>query len=162
MASFDIVNKVDAQLVDNVVNVVRKEITSRYDFKDSKTTIELDKKNLLIQILTENTMKLGSIEDVLISRALKQQVDPKVFDFSKEETPNGALIKKEVKVRQGIDKEIAKKIIKIIKDSKAKVDAVIQDEQVRVSSKKIDELQAVIAVLRQSNLEIPLQFINMK
>ena len=162
MASFDIVNKVDAQLVDNVINVVRKEITSRYDFKDSKTTIELDKKNLLIQILTENTMKLGSIEDVLISRALKQQVDPKVFDFSKEETPNGALIKKEVKVRQGIEKEIAKKIIKIIKDSKVKVDAVIQDEQVRVSSKKIDELQAVIAVLRQSNLEIPLQFINMK
>lgn len=162
MASFDIVNKVDAQLVDNVINVVRKEITSRYDFKDSKTTIELDKKNLLIQILTENTMKLGSIEDVLISRALKQQVDPKVFDFSKEESANGALIKKEVKVRQGIDKEIAKKIIKIIKDSKVKVDAVIQDEQVRVSSKKIDELQAVIAVLRQSNLEIPLQFINMK
>ena len=162
MPSFDIANKVDSQTVDNIINVVKKEILNRFDFSDSKTQIDLNKQSMVLNITTENKMRLDAIEDVLISRTAKQKTDPKIFDFSKEEVQNGALLKKEVKIRQGIEKEEAKKIIKLIKDSKIKVEAQPMDDQIRVSSKKIDELQAVIALLRKSNLETPLQFVNMK
>lgn len=162
MPSFDITNKVDHQSLDNVINVVKKEIINRYDFRDSKTEIEFEKKAMILKLTTENSMKLNAIMDVLISRSVKQKVDPKCFDFSKEEYNSGAMVKKDIKVREGIEKEDAKKIIKLIKDSKIKVEAQVMDDQVRVTSKKIDDLQAVIAMLRQSNLETPLQFTNMK
>jgi len=162
MPSFDIANKVDAQIVDNIINVVKKEILNRFDFRDSKTQIELNKQALVLNVTTENKMRLDAIEDVLISRTAKQKTDPKIFDFSKEESQNGAMIKKDIKIRQGIEKEEAKKIIKLIKDSKIKVEAQTMDDQIRVTSKKIDDLQAVIALLRKSNLETPLQFVNMK
>lgn len=162
MPSFDIVSKVDAQTLDNAVNVTIKEITNRYDFRDSQTNIELNKKDMVISVETENDMRLKAIEDVLLVRSIKQGIDGRSYDFSKEATPSGKIIKKTIPVKAGVDKETSKKIVKLIKDSKLKVDAAVMDDQVRVTGKKIDDLQAVIQLLRKSDVGIPLQFINMK
>jgi len=162
MPALDIVNKIDAQTLDNVVNVVKKEIVARYDFRDSKTEIDLDKKNNIINILTENEMRIEAIEDVLRSRMIKQKLDPLCLDFAKQRYASGSMMKKELKIKEGIDKENAKKIIKIIKDSKLKVEVQQMDEQVRVTGKKIDDLQAVMSVIRSAELEIPVQFTNFK
>ncbi|MBK9478110.1 MAG: YajQ family cyclic di-GMP-binding protein [Bacteroidetes bacterium] len=162
MPSFDIVNKIDHQLLDNAINTSRKEIATRYDFRDSKSTIEFDKKTLNIQLLTENEMRVEAIEDVLRSRMIKQKLDPLCLDFGKERYASGNMMRKDIKIKEGIDKETAKKIVKKIKDAKLKVEAQIMDEQVRVSGKKIDDLQAVIALVRSSDFEVPLQFVNMK
>lgn len=162
MPSFDIVSKVDAQMLDNAVNVAYKEITNRFDFRDSETYIELNKKDMIITIETENDMRMQSIEDVLLSRSVKQGIDGRSFDFSKDAQASGKIIKKSIKIKAGLEKEDSKKIVKIIKESKLKVDASIMDDQVRVVSKKIDDLQAVIQLLRTSETGVPLQFINMK
>jgi uncharacterized protein YajQ (UPF0234 family) len=162
MASFDIVNKVDAQLLDNAINVARKEILNRFDFNGSKSEITYDKKNLSLQILTENEMRMEAITDAIRSRMIKQNLNPLCLDFGKEVAASGMMIRKDIKVKEGIDKEVAKKIVKDIKDSKLKVQASIMDDQVRVTAKKIDDLQAVIALMRRGNYELPLQFVNMK
>jgi uncharacterized protein YajQ (UPF0234 family) len=162
MASFDIVSKVDIQSLDNAVNVARKEITIRWDFKDSKTQLELDKKNLKIQIITETDMRLSAVEDILRSRLIKQKINPLCLDFGKKEYASGNMIRKEISIRQGISKEVAKKIVKVIKDSGLKVQTQIMDDQIRVTGKQIDDLQAVIALCRQTDFGIPLQFDNMK
>ena len=162
MPSFDIASKLDAQLLDNAVNVAKKDILNRWDFKDSKSTIELNKKDLLINVSTENDMRLDAILDAIHSRMIKQGLDPRGLDESKEHYPSGPMIKKDIKVRQGLEKEACKKIMKDIKDSKLKVTAQIMDEIIRVSAKKIDDLQAVIALCRKGDYDVPLQFINMK
>lgn len=162
MPSFDIASKLDAQLMDNAINVARKDILNRWDFKDSKSTIEFNKKDLVVNIATENDMRLEAIVDAIHSRMIKQGLDPRGLDESKEHYPSGPLIKKDIKVRQGIEKEASKKILKDIKDSKLKVTAQVMDDIIRVSSKSINDLQAVIAVCRKGNYDIPLQFINMK
>ena len=162
MPSFDIVSKVDPQTIDNVMNVVRKEILNRYDFNGSQTTIELDKKELSVLLITETEMRIQAIEKVLLERAIKQHLDPQCFDFSKPAYPSGATTRKEIKIKQGIEKEVAKKMVKDIKDSGMKVQASIMDDLVRVTAKKIDDLQAVIALCRQGKYGLPLQFVNMK
>lgn len=162
MPSFDIVSKVDGQLLDNAVNVATKEILNRFDFRDSQSVIDLNKKDMIITVETENDMRMRAIEDMLMTRAIKQGIDGRSFDFTKEATASGKIIKKIIKLKAGLEKEDSKKIVKIIKDSKIKVDAAIMDDQVRVTSKKIDDLQAVIQLLRKSDLGIPMQFINMK
>lgn len=162
MPTFDIVSKVDLQLLDNAINNAKKEIINRYDFNGSKTEIDFDKKLNQINILTENDMRIKAIQDVIISRSMKQSIDPKCFDFGKEEIASGNMLRKEVKIKEGIDKELAKQIVKKIKDSKLKVEAQIQNDQLRVSGKKIDDLQAVIQLLRAESFEQALQFINMR
>jgi len=162
MPSFDITSKADAQLIDNSINVAKKEILNRFDFRDSKSTVELNKKDLVINITTEDDMRLRAIIDAIHSRMIKQNLDPRCLDESKEHYPSGMVIKKEIKVRQGIDKETSKKIIKDIKDSKLKVTAQIMDDLIRVTAKKIDDLQDVIALCRRGDYEVPLQFVNMK
>ena len=155
MPSFDIVNKIDHQLLDNAINTARKEIITRYDFRDSKSTIDFDKKTLNIHLLTESEMRIEAIEDVIRSRMIKQRLDPMRLDFGKERYASGNMMKKDIRIKEGIDKETAKKIVKKIKDAKLKVEAQIMDEQVRVSGKKIDDLQAVIALMRGSDFEVP-------
>ncbi len=162
MPSFDIASKLDAQLLDNAINVAKKDILNRWDFRDSKSSIELNKKENTILIATENDMRLEAIIDAIHSRMIKQGLDPRGLDESKEHYPSGPLIKKDIKARQGLDKEASKKIMKDIKDSKIKVTAQIMDEIIRVSSKNIDDLQKVIALCRKGDYEVPLQFINMK
>lgn len=162
MPSFDIASKLDGQLLDNAINVAKKDILNRWDFRDSKSTIELNKKDLVINISTENDMRLDAIVDAIHSRMIKQGLDPRGLDESKAHYPSGPLIKKDIKVRQGIDKEVSKKIIADIKGSKLKVTSQIMDDIIRVSSKSINDLQAVIALCRKNNYDVPLQFINMK
>jgi uncharacterized protein YajQ (UPF0234 family) len=162
MASFDIVSKVDHQTLDNVINVTRKEIITRYDFRDSKTQIDFDKKALLVTITTENEMRVEAVEDVLRSRMIKQKLDTLSLDFGKQHFASGNMVKKDIKIKEGIDKESSKKIIKHIKDSKIKVDVQSMDEQVRVTSKKIDDLQEIMTSLRVANFDIPIQFTNFK
>ena len=162
MPSFDIVNKVDAQLLDNAINVARKEIINRFDFSGSKSEITLDKKTMSIHVLTENDMRMDSIVDVIRNRMIKQKLDPLCLDFGKDQYASGFMVKKDIKVREGIDKDVARKIIKNVKDSKLKVQAQMMDDQVRVSAKKIDDLQAVMALIRSGEYELPLQFTNMK
>lgn len=162
MPSFDIVNKVDAQLLDNAINSARKEILNRFDFNGSKSELNLDKKTMTVHILTENDMRLDSIIDIIRNRMIKQKLDPLCLDFGKEQYASGTMLKKDIKVREGIDKDVARKIIKDVKDSKLKVQAQLMDDQVRVSGKKIDDLQAVIALMRRGEYELPLQFVNMK
>lgn len=162
MPSFDISSKLDVQLMDNAINVAKKDILNRWDFRDSKSTIELNKKDLLVNIVTENDMRLDAILDAIHSRMIKQGLDPRGLDESKEHYASGPMIKKDIKVRQGLEKEACKKIMKDIKDSKLKVAAQIMDDIIRVTSKSINDLQAVIALCRKGDYEVPLQFINMK
>lgn len=162
MPSFDFVSKVDAQALDNAVNVVTKEITNRFDFKGSHVVIDLDKKAFLLKIETDDDMKMRQLLDVLVSRAHKQGIAPEAFDLSKEGSQSGKAWKKEVQVRNGLKQEDAKKIVKHIKDSGLKVQASINDDIVRVNGKKIDDLQAVIQSSKEWNLGIPLQIENMR
>lgn len=162
MPSFDIVSKVDSQTLDNAVNVTRKEITNRFDFKGSHVVIDLDKKSFVLSLEADSDMKMQQIIDVLISRSIKQGLDGQAFDLTKEGYQSGKVWKKEVPVRNGLKQEDAKKIVKMIKDSGVKVQAAIMDDIIRVSGKKIDDLQEVIAKCRNANFGIPLQFVNMK
>lgn len=162
MPSFDIVSKVDAQALDNAVNITSKEITNRFDFKGSHVVIDLNKKDFLIHIETDDEMKMRQLIDVLISRAHKQGIAPEAFDFSKEGHQTGKSWKKEVPVRNGLKQEDAKKIVKNIKDSGLKVQASIMDDIVRVTGKKIDDLQSVMQASKAWNLGIPLQYENMR
>lgn len=162
MPSFDIVSKVEAQALDNAVNVTTKEITNRFDFKGSHIVIDLDKKEFNIKLETDDDMKMRQLIDVLISRAHKQGIAPEAFDTSKQGAQSGKVWKKEVKVRNGLVQEDAKKIVKLIKDSGMKVQASINDDLVRVTGKKIDDLQSVIQLCKTSNLGIPLQYVNMR
>lgn len=162
MPSFDIVSKVDAQALDNAVNVTTKEITNRFDFKGSHVVISLDKKEFKINLETDDDMKMRQLIDVLISRAHKQGIAPEAFDASKEGSQSGKVWKKVVDVRNGLKQEDAKKIVKLIKDANMKVQASINDDMVRVTGKKIDDLQAVIQLCRTSDLGIPLQYENMR
>ncbi|MCS7073992.1 MAG: YajQ family cyclic di-GMP-binding protein [Bacteroidia bacterium] len=162
MPSFDIVSEVDLQTLDNAINNLKKEILNRFDFQGSQTEIELNKKEYSLHIITENDMKMRQIEETLISKLVKQGIDPKCLDFGKEKYASGKLIKKDIIIKNGLDKEMAKKIVKKIKDLGLKVQAAIQDDQVRVTGKKIDDLQEVIQALKKADLEVPLQFTNMK
>ncbi len=162
MPSFDIVSKVEAQALDNAVNVTTKEITNRFDFKGSHVVINLDKKEFLLKLETDDDMKMGQLIDVLISRAHKQGIAPEAFDASKAGAQSGKVWKKEVKVRNGLAQEDAKKIVKLIKDAGLKVQASINDDLVRVTGKKIDDLQSVIQLCKTSNLGFPLQYVNMR
>ncbi len=162
MPSFDIVSKVDPQVLDNSVNVTKKEVTNRFDFKDSPVKIELNKKDSKIDLEAESDMKIKQIIDVLISRSMKQGLDPLAFDISKEPYPSGKVTRMEVPVRNGLKQEDSKKVVKLIKDSGLKVQAAIMDDMVRVTAKKIDDLQAVIKLCGGANLGIALQYINMR
>jgi cyclic-di-GMP-binding protein len=162
MPSFDIVSKVDPQILDNAVNITKKEITNRFDFKDSPVKIDLNKKDMQLDLEADSDMKIKQITDVLISRSMKQGLDPLAFDMSKEPFPSGKTTKKTVPVRNGLKQEDSKKLVKLIKDSGMKVQSQIMDDLVRVTAKKIDDLQAVIKLCNEANLGIALQYVNMR
>ena len=162
MPSFDLVSKVDLQTLDNAVNVVEKEIKNRFDFKGSHVVIDLNKKEFKLNLEAESEMKLQQIIDVLISRSMKQGLAAEVYDLGKEPFQSGKVVKKEVPVRNGIKQEDAKKIVKLIKDSGLKVQAAIMDDIIRITSKKIDDLQAVIQASKGWDLGLALQYVNMK
>ncbi len=162
MPSFDLVSKVDLQTLDNAVNTVEKEIKNRFDFKGSHVVIDLNKKEFKLSLEAESEMKLNQVIDVLISRSMKQGLAAEIYDLKKEPYQSGKVVKKEVNVRNGISQEDAKKIVKLIKDSGFKVQAAIMDDMVRVTAKKIDDLQGVIQASKGWDLGLALQYVNMK
>ncbi|HVB04221.1 MAG TPA: YajQ family cyclic di-GMP-binding protein [Chitinophagaceae bacterium] len=162
MPSFDIVSKVDPQVLDNTINTVKKEIINRFDFKDSHVQIELNKKEMSLILESDSDMKMRQMTDALVSRSVKQGLDPLAFDFSREAYQSGKHVKKEVPIRNGLKQEDAKRILKAIKESGLKVQGQIMDDIIRVNAKKIDDLQAVIRHCRSGDFGIPLQFLNMK
>lgn len=158
--SFDVVSQVDMQEVDNAVNQTVKEISQRYDFKNSKSTIELDGED--IKIIADDDYKLGAVVDILQSKILKRGIDLKSLDYGKAEDASGGTVKQIVKIKQGISKERAKDVVAAIKDSKIKVQAQIMDDQVRVTGKNKDDLQQVIQMLKAGDFDVPLQFTNFR
>jgi hypothetical protein len=160
MPSFDIVSKVDSQEVDNAVNQSKKEISQRYDFKGSKCSLEI--KEEAIVIIADDDFKLKSVVDILQTKAIRRGISLKALDFGSVEDASGSLVRQVVTIRQGISKELGKKINKMIKKAGIRVQSQIQDDQLRVSGKKIDDLQAVIQMLKEEDLEVDLQYVNMR
>ena len=162
MPSFDIVSRIDMQEVDNAVNVTSKTILTRYDFRGSKTEVSLDKKDKKIFVTTEDDMKMRAIQDALIENLVKRKVDRRCLNPKSTEPAAHGMIKREIAIKDGVDSDNARAIVKLIKDKKLKVQAAMQENQVRVTGKKIDDLQEVIQMLRGADIPIPLQFINMQ
>lgn len=162
MPSFDIVNQIDAQEVDNAVNNTLKEVSTRYDFRGLHTEVEFDRKDNRIDIVAAESMKLQAVREMLIKHFIKRNLEPKVLEFGDTQGSSSGAVKMSVKIKEGIDRETAKKIVKEIKSAKLKVQPAIQDDQVRVSGKKIDDLQEVIQTLKRKKFSVPLQFVNMK
>jgi len=158
--SFDVVSKVDLQEVQNAVQQASKEIVTRFDFRGSKSKIEWNEKELQLTLVSDDEHKLKSVVDILETKLVKRGIAVKSLDFQKVEPAAGATVRQYVKVQQGIPIEKAREIVKKIKDSKIKVQASIQADQVRVAGKSRDDLQSVIALLRGEDFGLPLQFLN--
>lgn len=158
--SFDIVSKVDMQEVLNAVTQSMKEIAQRFDFKGSKSNIELNQEKAEITLASDDDHKLKSVVDILQGKLVKRQVSLKSLEYGKVEPASGGTVRQIVKLQQGLDKDKAKELAKIIKDLKLKVQAEIQGDQVRVKGKKKDDLQDVINALKSKTLDYDIQFTN--
>ncbi|MGE5086277.1 MAG: YajQ family cyclic di-GMP-binding protein [Bacillota bacterium] len=162
MPSFDIVSELNIQEVDNGINQARKEVEGRYDFKGSKAEIAWDKDKKEITLSAEDEYKVEQMGSILQTKLHRRGVDIKAIKFDKIEPAGGRMLRQKVTLQQGIDREVAKEIIKNIKDSKLKVQPQVADDKVKVSGKSIDELQECIALVRSGNYTVPLQFNNMR
>jgi cyclic-di-GMP-binding protein len=162
MASFDIVSRVDLQEIDNAVNITKKAILSRFDFRQSKTQIVLDKNEKRVRVITEDEMKIRAVQETLIENLVKRKVDTKCLEVKESQMAAQGMVQRDITIKEGVDSDIARTIVKMIKDRKLKVQAAIQENQVRVTGKKIDDLQEVIQIIRGARLPIPLQFVNMQ
>ena len=162
MPSFDIVSSLDMQEIDNAVNMVKRDINNRYDFKGSTSSITLNKNDNYIIIEGDTDYQMDTIVDMLQNRAISRKVSVKAFKYNDIENASGMKFRQRVELQSGISKENGKTINTLIKDMKLKVNSQIQGEQIRVTAKKIDDLQTVISHLKEKNLDIPLQFVNMK
>ena len=158
--SFDVVSEVDMQEVDNAVNQAKKEIGTGYDFRGSKAEISLEGDT--IKIIGDDEYKLNAIIDVLKGKMVKRNVAIKNLDYGKVEAAAGATVRQVITIKKGITKENAKEVVKAIKNMKLKVQASIQEDQVRVSGKDKDDLQAVIQMLKQLDIPVELQFVNFR
>jgi cyclic-di-GMP-binding protein len=158
--SFDIVSEVNLQEVDNAINQARKEITQRYDFKGSKSSIDLDLKEKKLTILSDDDFKLKAVVDILQNKLIKRGVPVKALNYGVIEPAAGSTVRQVITLRVGIDKEDARLLVKMIKDSKKKVQAQIMDDQVRVSGKAKDDLQDVMKLVREASLQFAVQFTN--
>lgn len=156
--SFDIVSDFDYQELVNAVDQTTREISSRYDLKDTKTTVELGKDTITIN--TDSEFTLDAVHTILQTKAAKRQLSLKIFDYGKVESASGNRVRQEITLKKGISQEIAKQISKFIRDEFKKVQASIQGDAVRVSAKDKDELQAVIQRLKQEDYPVALQFTN--
>lgn len=160
MPSFDIISKTDMTSVDNALQGVAKEMQVRYDFKGSKS--EISKNDDVITILADDELKRRQVEELLITHLTRKGVDTKALEFGKLEQAGGNMLRQAVQVKQGIQREVAQKIVKAIKSSKLKTQAAIQGNEIRVTSKKRDDLQATMAMIKALNLNLPLQFENFR
>ncbi|MFY9632590.1 MAG: YajQ family cyclic di-GMP-binding protein [Candidatus Cybelea sp.] len=157
-SSFDVVSRVDQQELDNALNQTRKEIENRFDFKNSKTSIEYDGKK--ITLISDDELKMRNVVDVFGAKAVRRGIDLKAFEYGEVEPAAGSTVRQVLTPRSGISKDQSKTLIAHIKDMKVKVNAQYQEEQVRVFGKNKDDLQKVITSLRAMEFEVPLQFVN--
>ena len=160
MPSFDVVSQVDPQEVDNAINQTRKEIVQRYDFKGTKTSIDIDKES--IHVVSDDDFKVKAVVDVLQSKFVRRGISLKALVYGKIEPAAGGLAKQTITVQQGIDADHARQIVKLVKDTKLKVQTQIQGDQLRISGKKRDDLQSVIQLLKAQDLDLPLQVVNFR
>ena len=160
MPSFDVVSRIDHQEIDNAIGNAIREITTRYDFKGSNTSIE--KKDNSIEVLTDDEMKAGQVNDMLVTHFVRRKVDPLCLKKKELEKAGGNKIKQIYDLIEGIDQSICKKLIADVKSSKIKVQVKINGNELRVDGKKKDDLQSVIQLIESSNIGIPIQFINFR
>lgn len=158
--SFDIVSKIDMQELSNAIVQAQREIETRFDFKGSKSSIVLEKEELVL--VSDDDFKLQSVTDILQSKMIKRGVPIKNLDYGKIEAASLGTVRQRIKLRSGIEQDISKKINVLIRDSKLKVKSQIQGDQIRVTGKSKDDLQAVMQLLRQADLKIELQFTNFR
>jgi uncharacterized protein YajQ (UPF0234 family) len=158
--TFDIVSKVDLQEVSNAVNQAQREMDNRFDFKGSKSKIEYDGKQIMLY--SDSDFKLKNVVEILESKMVKRDINLKSLRYGKIEKAAGDTVKQEVQLVQGLDKDLARKIVKLVKESKIKVQASIQEDQVRVSGKNRDDLQETIKIIKEQEWDIPLQFSNLR
>jgi len=156
--SFDVVSDFDQQEMVNAVDQARRELLNRYDLKDTKTTLDLSESAIAIN--TDSEFTLDAVHDILRTKAAKRNLSQKIFEYGKVESAGGNRVRQEIKLKRGIDKELAKQIVKSLKDAFKKVQASVQGDSVRVVSKSKDELQEVIQHLRAQNYPVELQFEN--
>jgi hypothetical protein len=159
MPSFDTVSEVEMQELTNAVDQASRELSTRYDFKGVEASFERQESS--VELTAEADIQLEQMLDMLRSKMVKRSIDVKVMDVG-EPRPSGKLLHQTVVIRQGIEKDLARKIVKLVKDRKMKVQAAIQGEKVRVTGKKRDDLQAVMTMLKESDIDLPLQFNNFR
>jgi uncharacterized protein YajQ (UPF0234 family) len=160
MPSFDIVSKTELAEVDNALDGVKREMTTRFDFKGTKSTITREAQ--VITILADDNMKLRQIQELVKGYFVRRKIDPNALEFKDEERAGGDMVRQVINIKQGIDRELAKTIVKGLKDSKLKVQTAIQGDELRVTGKKRDDLQDAIAFVRTLKIEQPLQFVNFR
>jgi uncharacterized protein YajQ (UPF0234 family) len=162
MPSVDVVSRVDFQSMDNAINNVKREISTRFDFKNVKSEITLDRKAKNLHIVTADDMKIKSITEMLTRQCVRLKIDPKCLELKEIEPTSHNTVKMDILIKEGIPKEMSQKMVKLIKGLKMKVQPALQDEQVRITGKKIDDLQEIMRFLKEQDYNIPLQFVNMK
>lgn len=160
MPSFDIVSRTDIPEVKNALNAMTKEISQRFDFKGSKSSAELDDEN--ITLVADDDLKLKQLHELLKTHLTRRNVDTKALDMKTPEKASGNTLRQKVVIQQGLEQDIAKKISKAIKDSKMKVQASIQGDEVRISGKKRDDLQQAMTLVKELKIDLPLQFVNFR
>jgi len=160
MPSFDIVSETDMQEMSNAVNQVIKEITTRFDFKGSKASIELEDK--AITVIGDDINKLNTVTEILRAKLVRRKLEPSCLDYNDPEDASGGTRRQLIRIKQGVSTELAKSIVKRIKQEKIKVQAAIQGDQVRVTGKKRDDLQSVMTLVRAMDTDRPLSFTNFR
>lgn len=158
--SFDIVSKVDTQELTNAITQALREIENRYDFKDSKSDIELDKTDIIVS--SDDEFKLNAVIDILQSKLIKRGISLKNLDYGKIEPASGGTVRQTIAIKQGIDKDTAKQINTMIRDAKLKVKSQVQGDQIRVTSKSKDDLQKVMSLCKEADVAVDLQFVNLR
>lgn len=162
MPSFDIVSEITLHEVRNAVDNANRVLSTRYDFRGVEASIELNEKNETITLSTESDFQLEQLLEMLVGACVKRDIQRNSLDIPEEPNRNGKLYSKDIKLKQGIEKDVAKKIIKLIKDNKLKVQTQIQGEQVRVTGKSRDDLQATIQLVKNADFDQPFQYINFR
>jgi cyclic-di-GMP-binding protein len=160
MPSFDVVSKTDLNEVDNALQNIAREISTRFDFKNSKSKIE--RAESVLTLNADDQPKLKQMHELLKAHMVRRKIDPSALEFKDPERASGDMVRQEIVIKQGIDRELAKQLVKAIKDAKLKVQASIQGDELRVSGKKRDDLQEAIALIRTLKIEQPLQFVNFR
>ena len=160
MPSFDIVSKTDMTSVDNALQGVIKEMQVRYDFKGSKS--EVSKTDETITILADDDLKRRQVEELLVTHLTRKGVDTKALEFGKLEQAGGNMVRQTITIKQGVQRDVTQKIVKAIKSSKLKTQAAVQGDEIRVSGKKRDDLQATMAMIKELDVDLPLQFENFR